>query len=175
MKRALPTRLHVRPGKPEDSKALAHVFAETWTAAYQGILSDTGIRRMLSTRRATYWHRFLSHSDGLLVAVNGEEIVGYVTFGPARTKPDAIDPSPRGEIYELYVAPLHQGSGHGGRLFAAARARLNRKGRTGLLVWALSDNTIAAQFYEGRGGRVIATGTQRSGNRTCPTTAFIFP
>ncbi|MEO0619137.1 MAG: GNAT family N-acetyltransferase [Pseudomonadota bacterium] len=174
MKRALPTHLHVRPGKPNDAGALATVFAQTWSATYQGILNDVGIRRLLVTRRATYWHRFLSHSDGLLVALNGDEIVGYVTFGPARTQPDGWDPGPAGEIYELYVAPLHQGSGHGGRLFAAARAELAKDGRHRLLVWALSENTIAEDFYLGRGGNIVATGKQRSGNRMCPTTAFIF-
>lgn len=79
------------------------------------------------------------------------EIAGYVTYGRSRTGGAPY----QGELFELYVRPVYQGTGFGHHLFHAARARLARAGCKGLIVWALEDNESACGFYDRLGGQPV--------------------
>ena len=95
------------------------------------------------------------------------EVVGYATTGTARTKGPY-----QGEIYEIYIVPSHQGLGFGEHLFEAARAGLDSRGLNGLLVWALSENRGATDFYWRRGGRPVASAFTKIGGERREKVAF---
>lgn len=158
---------HVRPGRPEDAEALSRAFRESWLVAYNGMMPAPQLRTFVERRDAGWWRDALARTQGQLVVEVDGSAVGYVTFGGSRSAlPYA------GEIYELYVAPLQQGHGLGVQLFESARERLDRRDLKGLLVWALTDNTIACEFYRRRGGLETATAIERFGHKLLPKTAF---
>ncbi len=55
--------------------------------------------------------------------------------------------STKAKVYELHLRPEFQGLGFGRRLFSAARKDLMQSGLKSLVVWALSDNEPAMEFY----------------------------
>jgi GNAT superfamily N-acetyltransferase len=157
----------VRPGQPEDAKHLAGVFRESWLVAYQGIIPYGYLTAMVSRRGVEWWSTVLAASDRPLVLEAGGTIAGYASFGRARG-PLKYD----GEIYELYLSPVYQGLGFGEHLFESARQRLAGKEMHSLVVWALSDNSGACEFYERRGGKPVAKASERFGLTLVPKTAF---
>jgi GNAT superfamily N-acetyltransferase len=77
-----------------------------------------------------------------------------------------------GEIYELYLRPEFQGLGFGRKLFSAARRDLTQSGLQSLVVWALSDNESAVEFYRSLGGRAVARSSERFGTKVLDKVAY---
>ncbi|CAN1723523.1 GNAT family N-acetyltransferase [Hyphomicrobium sp. 1Nfss2.1] len=157
----------IRPGQPADAAAVSEVFRTSWHNAYQGIIPHLQLDSMIRRRTSDWWAKTLrSDGDNLVLEVSGD-VVGYATLGPSRTRGRF-----EGEIYELYMAPPHQGLGFGECLFEACRYRLDERRLRGLLVWALADNASASDFYWGRGGRPVATAYERFGPSRLQKVAF---
>ena len=151
----------VRKAKPADGEALAALFCESWKQAYQGIIPHLHLERMIRQRGLDYWSTAIKRGDRTLVLELAGQIGGYVSFGKSRW------PLPQeGEIYELYMAPTHQGVGLGEHLFEGARHVLDASRMSGLLVWALAENTGACGVYRRRGGRPVAKTKERMGDKT---------
>ena len=157
----------VRDGRLRDARALAGVFRDSWLLAYAGIIPHTQLTAMISRRGLPWWRENLKRPRNIIVAEAGGHTAGYATFGPSR-----VAGKHRGEIYELYVAPEYQGLGLGERLFESARQRLDDLRLPGLIVWALSDNDPACDFYWRRGGRPVANTAERFGASSLPKTGF---
>jgi ribosomal protein S18 acetylase RimI-like enzyme len=165
-----PSTVQIRPARPSDAHDLAVVFKDSWTLAYTGILPSDALAQVLSKRGIGSWTQSLRSSDPVLVLEVGGVIAGYATTGRSRSRSKY-----QGEIYELYLGPVHQGLGFGEHLFEACRHRLDDKGFKGLLVWALVDNTQACHFYWRRGGRPIASVTEVFGRTRLEKVAFGWP
>ena len=93
-------------------------------------------------------------AERFILALEGEEILGFVTTGPSQ---DPQNPG-AGEVMALYVDPDHWGSGSGRALIAAGRERLCAIGFTAAILWVLDGNTNAERFYD-------ADGWTRDGSR----------
>jgi len=65
-----------------------------------------------------------------------------------------------------------EGLGFGRRLFNAARKDLVQSGLKSLVVWALSDNEPAVEFYRALGGRAVARSSERFGQKTLDKVAY---
>lgn len=128
-----------------DSAGLADIHRETWRYAYAGIIPGVGLERMISRRGAGWWRRLHAAGGRALVVGEPDALVAYALVGRNRT-------GQGGEIQELYVRPAWQGLGVGGRLFAASRRELDRRGVKALTVWCLTENRIGCDFYRSRGG-----------------------
>jgi len=100
--------------------------------------------------------------------VFGDRVAGYANYGRNRARSLHYD----GEIYELYLRPEFQGLGFGRRLFTAARRDLAQGGLKSLVVWALSDNEPAVEFYRALGGRAVARSSEKFGARVLDKVAF---
>ncbi len=92
-----------------------------------------------------------------------------------RSAPPARAAPYQGEIYELYIAPEHQGVGLGEHLFEASRFALDRRRLRGLVVWVLAQNTIATDFYWRRGGRPMKQVIENVGGKKLEKIAFGWP
>lgn len=157
---------HIRCGAPSDAPALCDVFRSTWSQTYLGIIPHFYLQSMIARRGVEWWSSSIK-SGGVLVLQVADHVVGYATHGAAR-----VCGKFEGEIYELYVAPTHQGVGFGERLFEACRYQLDTRQLSGLIVWALADNDVAMDFYWRRGGRPAGTGYERFGGRKLRKVAF---
>jgi GNAT superfamily N-acetyltransferase len=161
------SKVCVRKGKVADAAALSQVFRDSWQLAYRGIIPHVQLESYLRQRTAEWWRGAVRSGDGTLVLELDSKVVGYATFGAARSRGPY-----QGEIYELYLDPVHQGLGLGERLFEGCRYALDTRKVRGLIVWALLANTPACDFYWRRGGRPIATAFTRIGAARLEKVAF---
>ncbi|WP_421856042.1 GNAT family N-acetyltransferase [Oricola sp.] len=160
----------IRPADENDAFQIAEVHAAAWQNAYAGIIPHASLRRMIARRHGEWWRRAIRRNTSVMVVDLGGSIAGYCTYGLNR----AHALSQEGEIYELYIRPEYQGIGVGTRLFRAAKNSLRDHGCKGLVIWALEDNTIAAQFYTGLGGHDIAQGFETFEGRRLRKVAYVW-
>ena len=160
----------VRRGKPSDAKVLAEIFRDSWRGAYGGIIPHLHLESMIGRRGTGWWSNAIKSRESVLVVSCSREVVGYTTLGLSRTRGKVG--RAEGEIFELYLTPLHQGLGLGEYLFEGARHALEMRGHAGLIVWALADNTSAVEFYWRRGGKPIAETTELIGGAKLNKIAF---
>jgi ribosomal protein S18 acetylase RimI-like enzyme len=157
----------IRKARSADASALARVFRDSWSTAYRGIIPHGHLQGMIAKRSDAWWEGATRDGDSILVVEVSGIVAGYATFGPARGAGKA-----RGEIYELYLAPVYQGLGLGELLFEAVRNALELQHLAGLVVWALADNEPAITFYWRRGGRPVAETLEHLGGARLPKIAF---
>ncbi|MDB5045916.1 MAG: acetyltransferase, partial [Deinococcus sp.] len=113
-------------------------------AGFLAGMTDTAARE----RRRAFWDRHVGSPDHVtLVAELGEEVVAFVSGGPARDHPghDA-------ELHTLYALPHAKGLGLGRRLTAALAGELQARGFRSLFLWVLDVNPTR-DFYRHLGGR----------------------
>ena len=160
----------VNKGRASDAEALAKLFADSWRQAYRGIIPHSHLELIIDRRGPHWWRKAVRSRDSVVTLTVGEEIAGYSSYGADRSRGGE-----RGEIYELYVTPSHQGLGFGEYLFEACRHELDKRKFRGLVVWALADNTMATDFYWRRGGRPFAEVEDRVGGRPIAKIGFVWP
>ena len=119
----------------------------------------TELEKLISRRGPEWWHSAIRKGSRIALMQFGDTIAGYANYGRNRARSLYYD----GEIYELYLKPEFQGLGFGRRLFTAARRDLAQSGLKSLVIWALSDNDPAVEFYRALGGRAVARSSERFG------------
>jgi len=162
------TLIEIRRAKPADAAAVAETHDEAWQTAYRGIIPGTELEKLISRRGPVWWESAIRKGSRVALLVFGDRVSGYANYGRNRARSLTYD----GEIYELYLRPEFQGLGFGRRLFSAARRDLGQSGLKSLVVWALSDNDPAVDFYRALGGRAVARSSERFGTRTLDKVAF---
>jgi len=162
--------IDIRKAEPGDAAAIAEVHLESWMGAYSGIIPYRALARMIARRGGDWWARAIRRSATVLVVEIGGNVAGYATLGRNRSR----ELPQQGEIYELYLRPEYQGIGLGTRLFKAARRMLAEHGLSGLVVWALEENTGAVSFYAHAGGRDVAEGVEVFDHKAVKKVAFVF-
>lgn len=150
--------VRIRRGRPADGEALAEIFRESWQQTYRSIIPPLHLETMIRRRGSDWWTGALKSGDVVYLLEFEGKPVGYGTCGPSRVRG-----AYKGEIYELYLTPVYQGLGFGEHLFEACRAGLDERRLDGLIVWALTANTQAIDFYWRRGGRPHSTAYDRIG------------
>jgi len=160
--------VEIRQAKPADAPAVAGAHDEAWRAAYQGIIPGIELDKLINRRGADWWESAIRKGSRIALLAFGNNIAGYANYGRNRARSLYYD----GEIYELYLRPEFQGVGFGRRLFSAARRDLAQSGMKSLVVWALSDNDPAVEFYRALGGRAVARSSERFGTRVLDKVAY---
>lgn len=162
--------IKIRRGKFTDATAIATTFRDSWRQAYTGIIPHLHLETMIRQRGPDWWANAMRSGENLFIIEQAGAVAGYATLGASRTRGPY-----QGEIYELYIAPEHQGVGLGEHLFEAARFALDRRRLRGLIVWALAENTIATDFYWRRGGRPVKEIVEAIGGKKLDKVAFTWP
>ena len=162
------TLLEVRRAKGSDAGQLASAHDEAWRTAYRGIIPGGELEKLISRRGPVWWENAIRKDSRISLLVFGDKLAGYANYGRNRARSLSYE----GEIYELYLRPEFQGLGFGRRLFTAARRDLAQSGLKSLVIWALSENDPAVEFYRALGGRAIARSSERFGARTLDKVAF---
>jgi GNAT superfamily N-acetyltransferase len=182
--------LEIRPAVLDDAVEVARIQIVTWRAAYVGILPDPVLAGLDDIRTAAFWARLIDRPErhaGVLVAADPDDpnphLLGFASFNMLRGEAAPDDSRDAGEsgapgwgeVSALYVEPLAQRRGLGGRLMLAACRCLESAGLRGLRIWTLVDNAPGRRFYETRGGVEAATGITRMGGADLPIVAYDWP
>ncbi|HMM05070.1 MAG TPA: GNAT family N-acetyltransferase [Clostridiales bacterium] len=130
----------------DDFAAISRIYAMSWKRAYRGIVPDAYLKALKENR----WETLLQKErDNLLLAIDGAEIIGAATYGPAREKKY----HGWGEVVSVYLLPAAFRQGIGSRLLRRACKELENLGYSQVYLWVLMENTAARRFYEANGFR----------------------
>jgi ribosomal protein S18 acetylase RimI-like enzyme len=160
--------IEIRRAKPSDAGAVVACHDEAWRMAYQGIIPGTELEKLVIRRGPAWWDSAIRKGSRIALLQFGDKIAGYTNYGRNRARSLYYD----GEIYELYLRPEFQGLGFGRRLFTAARRDLAQSALKSLIVWALSENDNAVEFYRALGGKAVARSSEKFGTRVLDKVAF---
>lgn len=136
----------MRPATAADADAIGRIHAETWRAAYSGVLPDSAFD--VAARQAAWRQAFTRTwppTSAVFVAELGGTIVGFAGVGASREEEGV------GELYTIYVDPDHWGTGAGRRLIARAEDSLRASGFAEAMLWVLEGNARAERFYRAAG------------------------
>jgi ribosomal protein S18 acetylase RimI-like enzyme len=160
--------IEIRRAKSSDAAAVAETHDEAWRAAYQGVIPAIELEKLIMRRGPDWWDSAIRKGSRIAILAFGDKVAGYANYGRNRARSLFYD----GEIYELYLRPEYQGLGFGRRLFTSARRDLAQSGLKSLVIWALSDNDPAVEFYRALGGKAVARSSERFGERNLEKVAF---
>ena len=160
--------IEIRRARAADAVALASAHDEAWRTAYRAIIPGPELDKLINRRGAEWWEGAIRKGSRISILVFGDTVAGYANYGRNRARSLYYD----GEIYELYLRPEFQGLGFGRRLFTAARRDLAQSALKSLIVWALSENENAVEFYRALGGKAVARSSEKFGTRVLDKVAF---
>jgi ribosomal protein S18 acetylase RimI-like enzyme len=160
--------IEIRRAKPADAPSVAATHDDAWRNAYRGIIPGAELDKLVNRRGPDWWDSAIRKGSRISLLQFGDQVAGYSNYGRNRARSLSYD----GEVYEIYLRPEFQGLGFGRRLFSAARKDLNQSGLKSLVVWALSDNDIAVEFYRSLGGKAVARSSEQFGDKTLDKVAY---
>ena len=121
----------------EEIRGKAYVHWKSWHETYTGLVDPAYLEKLTLEKCEQLAFQWPDH---LLVAKEGERVIGFLGFGESRGT------SACGEIFALYVLSEYQGLGIGSRLMQAGMDLLNAYPQKCLQV--LKQNEKAIRFYQ---------------------------
>lgn len=128
----------VRAARESDAPGIAAVHVRAWREAYTHLMPAEFLAALDVERREAGWRSIIADDvTDVLVALDGEKIIGWASAGPGR---DDTAPTDR-ELEGIYVLASAYGSGAGQRLLDAA------VGNDAAFLWMAENNPRAETFY----------------------------
>ena len=133
-----------------DVAAIAEFHVRQWRDTYRDLAPPLAHQTLDVAHRLNSWAATLAlpPPSGVLLALEGSSIAGFVAFGPTQ---DAVFGG-RGRISLLYVDAAQRGLGIGAQLLRMAQMRLQGAGFRGTALAVVRGNTAARAFYARMGG-----------------------
>ena len=157
----------VRPAVPSDAAAIAHVQSMTWQTAYGDVLPTEALTLDVADVESA-WSEAISRAPSphhrVLVAVDGDELVGFAACEPAT---DYDLESRAAELTALLVEPRWGRRGHGSRLLAAAVDLWREESVDIAVTWVFETDAVVSGFLTSAGwgpdtvGRALGEAEQR--------------
>jgi GNAT superfamily N-acetyltransferase len=143
----------VRAATVADAADVAAAQAAAWHETLGGALPPAVLDQLRGAAAIEQWRLAVldppSARHRLLVAVDGDAVVGFAALAPAGD-PD-LDPAADAEIVALSVDPRHASAGHGSRLVNASVDFLRGDGFRASHVWLTETDAPLRRFLEGAG------------------------
>ena len=148
--RPLPDGIELREATRDDV-ALVTQFVRRGLRSYQEWAPEWTLPGIPPERRAALDEVFASGEAWILLAYEGDDLVGLVSISP-RVGVD-VEPAPPGTIrlWQMFVTPRLQGSGLAGALLDRALGEARRRGFDRMTLWAAEGAAQARRFYEREG------------------------
>lgn len=127
----------------DEIRGKGYVHYKAWQQAYTGLVDQSCLDKMSVEKCVEIAYKW---PDNLLVAKDGERVVGFVGYGDCRND----DMKDAGEVFAIYVLAEYYGKGVGRALMDAA---LDLLPQDRVAVWVLQGNKRAIRFYEKCGFR----------------------
>ncbi len=148
--------ISIRPAHVGEATQIATLHAEIWRDTYQDVAPIAAIAKLDAAHRLKTWQNHLSNltsHQGVLVALNGATIVGFIAFGP----PTQTVFEAHGEIKHLYVAPFCKRQKIGQRLIHEAFGQMAKDGFVTAALAVVQSNANARAFYANMQGVEIGS------------------
>ncbi|GGK88732.1 ribosomal protein S18 acetylase RimI-like enzyme [Curtobacterium luteum] len=141
------TSISVRSATLEDAEPIALVHATSWRETYGRFVEDPDTSPWFAVEpRIAMWRTNLTeHAFSTVVALDGDDLVGFGAVRPTPSSPTDEDPVRPEELTMLYVLARAHGSGAGQRLLDAVL------GDRPASLWVAEDNPRAQAFYRRNG------------------------
>jgi len=151
----------IRPAIVEDAPAIAEIHHRGWLLAYSDFIGEGSIGAKAPDQRLAYWQGRIADPACIVLtgATSSGNVMGMVYGGvvlPHDITEGSIDAFDS-ELYILHCRQEVQGKGLGRDLTGALAERLQRQGKTSLVLWAFKDNAFR-RFYDRLGGEIVAEG-----------------
>lgn len=160
----------IRKNELKDQAQMARIKVDGWRTAYDKIVASKYLESLnYEQQTERYISSFEEYKDLVLVAVRGEEVLGYSCF-------DLKDVSHKydSELVSLYIKPSVIGKGIGTSLFKETVKELIKNGKKNMILWCFSDNVNAIKFYEKLGGKNVETKEVKIGEETYKEYGFYY-
>ena len=142
----------VRRARPGDSEALAAITLAWWQAQPEDLVPASALDAVTVDDLARDWRDAVSAPPSrrhvVLVALDGDEVVGYALAEPSQ---DPDSDSASCELVELLVRDDRTRRGHGSRLLAAVVDTLREAGGVELLTWVTTGDDARRAFLASAG------------------------
>lgn len=129
----------ITPMTEADMDGKGYVHWKSWQETYPGLIDAGYLAEITLEKCVKIAHRW---PDNLLVAKDGDRVVGFVGYGAYRD--DSLLNT--GEVYGLYLLREYHSQKIGYALMNAAFERLTEY--PSVAVWVLKGNERAIRFYE---------------------------
>lgn len=141
----------VRQAASDDAAEIARLQVETWRTAYSDVLPERVLAGLSAEQAEPVWRAAIvqppSARHHVLVAVEGDWLVGFVAFGPADDfEPDDPEQETTVAIEPILVEPRWGRRGHGSRLLAATVAHARADGMTRAITWIPEGDSPTREF-----------------------------
>lgn len=136
----------IRKATFEDAETIASIHVKSWKSTYSELLDEKDMSNITYENRKTLWETILKlemNGTYTLVIHDEQQIVGFVSGGPERTKRFNYE----SEIYNIYLLEEFQKKGLGARLLNAFAREMKSTGSNSILVWVITQNP-SSRFYE---------------------------
>jgi GNAT superfamily N-acetyltransferase len=148
----------VRPARPADAERVAEVQLHTWRQAYADVLPAAALA-VPQADVAAVWRRGVelppTPRHRLLVAVDGEDVVGFAASAPADD--EDVDPRVVSELTAVLVEPRWGRRGHGSRLLAATVDLWRRDATQTGITWVWEADAASQGFLRSAGWETDGT------------------
>ncbi len=137
----------IRYAAMDDIHGMGRVYADTWKAAYQGMIPQEFLDGLTASRWEDRYRQTLGKegmSNAAVLLLEGQ-IIGVSSFMKTR---DADLADNYGEIISIYVLPEYWHMGFGRLMLDWVTRELKKLGYTDCSLWTLEDNLRAQRAYE---------------------------
>lgn len=137
----------VRAPSPVDAPEIAALHVSTWRETYAHVLPEGFFDEAHVRGRHEMWAGMLEDPRPewtIRIADRDGEIIGFAFVGPS-FGPDGDEPPRERQLYMIYVAAAHHGTGAGQALFDAVLGGLPA------MLWVAKENPRAIAFYRRNG------------------------
>ena len=135
---------------PEEIRGKAYVHWKAWHQVYPGLVDQRYLDRLTLEKCEQIAFNW---PDGLLVAKDGDRVVGFVGYGHRDGDPEQL-----GEVFAIYILEEYYGRGVGRMLMERALEQLKKYPQ--ICLWTLKENKRAIRFYQKCG--FAADGTEKT-------------
>lgn len=160
----------IRFNRIEDQAQMARIKIDGWKNAYDKIIESKFLNKMdYEEQKQRYFRSFEEYKDSVLVAVKGNEVLGYSCF-EVKERSVKYD----SELVSLYIKNEYKGHGIGTDLFIETTKQLLSQKKRNMIIWCLSQNENAIKFYEKMGGVVTEKKIVKIGEKEYEEIGFYF-
>ena len=160
----------IRKNELKDQEQMAKIKIDGWTTTYDKIIASKYLKTLdYKKQTERYIASFDEYKDLVFVAVRDDEVLGYSCFHLS-DKSGKFD----SELVSLYIKPTEKRKGIGTNLLKETAKELLSKGKKNMIIWCLSENVDAINFYKKLGGKKVIEKDAKIGDNLYKEYGFYF-